>query len=202
MIKYSNLMDFALLLLFIGDWVLSILNIFSKVPDPPCFRIAVIYGFSHFAWKTLLVTLIVQQWFLKVIPPVAAVIITAVFAIHYSTTGISNLVLLTIAQVISLIIIIYCEDKVKWKMMWINLQQEKWIQVNNFILNNIPENIMILDFKGDVRFASDSCKSFLESCNFSMDTKKDFFKKIQNLQQQQQQHNDMSILVHPSSNVI
>ncbi len=73
-------------------------------------------------------------------------------------------------------------------MMWSNVQKDKWIQVNNFILNNIPENIMILDFKGEVRFISDYCKSFMEDCNFALEKTKEFFKKIQNLHQQQQQN--------------
>lgn len=60
------------------------------------------------------------------------------------------------------------------------------MQVNNFILNNIPENIVILDVKGDAKFISDSCKSFMEKCKIaSMDTQ-DFFRKIQDLKEQQE----------------
>ena len=57
------------------------------------------------------------------------------------------------------------------------------MQVNNFILNNIPENIMILDVAGQVKFISDYCKSFMEKCHHSLDTT-EFFGNIRDLQQQ------------------
>jgi len=148
----------------------------------------------------MLVTLIVKQWYLKIIPPVAAIIITAAFVIHHSPTGRGDLIAMTVAQVISIIIIICCEDKVKWKIMWINIQQEKWLQVNNFILNNIPENIMILNFQGEVRFASDYCRAFMRSCGFATGNTKGLFKRIRHLHQQ---HGDLSLLLAPpGSNVI
>ena len=95
------------------------------------------------------------------------------------------------AQLFNLVLIVYCEDKVKWRMIWTNLQQEKWMQVNNFILNNIPENIMILDVKGETRFISESCKSFMRKCHVAMDrSAQDFFHKIRDLQPQQQDISD------------
>ena len=69
-------------------------------------------------------------------------------------------------------------------MTWTNLQQENWMQVNNFILNNIPENIMILDFAGQTKFICDYCKSFMEKCNLALDAQ-GLLRKIRHLQRVQ-----------------
>ena len=82
---------------------------------------------------------------------------------------------------VDIVLIIYCEDKIKWRMIWTNLHREKWVQVNNFILNNIPENTMILSFKGKTKFISDHCKVFMEKCDSSSCDTKDLFSKIRNL---------------------
>jgi len=67
--------------------------------------------------------------------------------------------------------------------MRMNLEQEKWMQVNNFIFDNIPENIMVLDLNGEARFTSKYCQAFLKKYSPSPDAK-DFFRKVRNLQQQ------------------
>jgi len=86
-------------------------------------------------------------------------------------------------QLFNVVLVFYCEDKIKWKMIWINLEQEKWMQVENFILNNIPENIMILNVKGEVRFISDYCQSFIQKCQNPSLRTKDFLNKIRDLKQ-------------------
>jgi len=68
------------------------------------------------------------------------------------------------------------------------VEQENWMQVNNFILDSIPENVMILDFAGEARFTSEYCKPFMERYNFSVNTR-DFFKKVKDLQQQYEPEN-------------
>jgi len=141
------------------------------------------YQFVNFAWKALLVTLIVQKWQLKIIAPSAAIITATVYACIFDTKQIYIYVIRCAAQLFNTAFIIYCEDRIKWKMIWVTLQQEKWMQVNNFILNNIPENIMILDVSGQVKFISDYCKSFMEKCNHLSLDSKEFFSKIGSLQQ-------------------
>jgi len=187
-LKYSNIIDLILLLLFIADWILTLVSALERVQltNPPSFRVTVLLGFTSFSWRTLLVTLIVQKWYLKVVPPVLAISVATGFACYYQPENLKYTLVRAIGQMLSVVIIIYCDDKLKWRMMWNNLQQEKWIQVNNFILNNIPENIMILDFKGkgEVKFISDYCKSFIQNCGFILgNTTKEFFKSIHNLHQ-------------------
>ena len=131
-----------------------------------------------------MVTLIVQKWQLKIIAPVVAICVATGYAIHYTAGTILYLMLAAGTQLFNVIIIIYCEDKVKWKMVWANIQQEKWMQVNNFILNSIPENIMILDLSGEAKFISEYCKAFIKKCHLPVDNTKDFFKKVRDLQHQ------------------
>jgi len=108
-----------------GDWILiTIAPALQVLPtDPPSFKTTALFGFTNFSWRTLLVTLIVQDWRLKIIPPVVAVGVAAGFTIHYIPIYI--IYILTIIQIFNIIIIIYSEDKLKWSMIWTNLQQEK-----------------------------------------------------------------------------
>jgi len=73
-IKYSNLVDLTLLVLFIGDWISFLLSSLYKMEqmNPPSFKLPALLGFAAFSWRTLLVTLLVQKWQLKIIAPVMA----------------------------------------------------------------------------------------------------------------------------------
>jgi len=133
----------------------------------------------------------VQNWKLKILAPIITTIVATGYAIHYATGSIWLLVLTAAPQFSHIILIVYCEDKVKWKLMWSSLNQEKWVQVNNFILNSIPENIMILDLAGETKFISEYCKSFIMKYQASLDNTKGFFAKIRDLQQQYQYDADL-----------
>jgi len=186
-VRYSKIVDLALLICFMGDWMAALFSSIYRTQqaDPPCFQITALYAFISFAYRTLLVTLLVQQWQLKIIGPVVATIIACVYTIHYSPRSVALLVARAVAHVFSLVLIIYCEDKVKWKLMRTNIEQEKWMQVNNFILDSIPENILILDLADEkkVEFISEYCKTFLDV--LSLETR-DFFKKVRDLKQQEE----------------
>jgi len=131
------------------------------------------------------VTLIVQKWWLKIVPPVVATLVISGYTIYYTPGLAVEIIIRMGVQLFNIVIIICCENKLKWRMIWTNLHREKWIQVNNFILNNIPENIMILDVKGDIKFISDSCKAFMEKLKSSPDTPpQEFFENIRDLHQQ------------------
>jgi len=185
-IKYSTYVDFVMLIFFMGDWIIAVISSFyrkSKGNGSPSFSATALLAFTSFSWRTLLVTFIVQKWQLKIIAPITATIVVTVYAICYVPKNTVFLLLRAALQAFCLILIIYCGDKLKWRMMWTNLHQEKWLQVNNFILNNIPENIMILDLAGEPKFMSGYCKSFMSRYNLSLDSK-DFFRKVRDLQQQ------------------
>jgi len=194
-LKYSQVVDIIVLLLFMADWIAILMDAFGHTlkTNPPSLSMNALYGFTSFAWRTLLVTLIVQKWQLKIIAPVVTLAVATGYAIHYDPGQTYPILFKSCTQIFNAIFVIYCDDKLKWKIIWTNLQQEKWMQVNNFILNNIPENIMILDLKGEIQFLSDYCKSFMEKFNLSLDSK-DFLHKIRHLHLQR---NDSS----PSSNV-
>jgi len=187
-LRYSQIVDLILLSLFIGDWTTGTISFVLKAQqaDPALFSIAVVYSFIGFIWRALLVTLIVQKWQLKIIAPVVVSLVTTGYAIHYDTQHFYFYLMRCAAQLFNIVLILYCEDKIKWRMILTNLEQEKWMQVNNFILNNIPENIMILHVTGEVKFISDYCKSFMEKCHHLPLETRDFFNKIIDLKQQQQ----------------
>ena len=127
--------------------------------------------------------ILVQHWQLKMIPPLMALGVIIGYTVYYNSYNAGSILLRGILQMVYMVILYYFEDKIKWNMILANLKQEKWMQVNDFILNNIPENIMILDFDGKTKFISDYCKSFLEKCHLSLDIK-ELFKKVQDLTEQ------------------
>jgi len=200
MMKYTNLCDIILLLLFTAEWVVSLIASLLKIDNtnPPCFQVMGFYGFTHFSWRTLLVTLIVQSWELKIIAPAIATAVATGYAIHYVPKDVGINLARGSFQLFNIVIIMYCEDKIKWRMIWKNLCQEKWMQVNNFILNNIPENIMILDMRGELKFVSDYCKEFMKKCGGEISSK-ELFKKIVSLQQLQYESEEV---IKNSSTVI
>ncbi len=194
-IRYATIFDVALLAAFTADWIIILLASLDKIQkeDPVCFQVGALFGFISFSWRALMVTLLVQNWLLKIIPLAATACLTIGYAIYYSPHTILFTLLSGITQLIIMIIIIYTDDKVKWRMLWANIQKDKWMQVNNFILNSIPENIIILDVSGETKFISDSCQSFVKSCHLSLDIK-EFFNNVRELHQQKcEPHNDTGV---------
>ena len=155
----------------------------TQEPDPPLFSVSAPYGFISFAWKALLLTLIVQKWQPRIIAPVVIAIIKTGYAIHDDRERSYYYLVRCATQLFHPVLVIYCEDKIKWKMIWINLEQKNWMQANNFILNNILENIMILDVKVEVRFINDYCKNLRQKSQDPSLSTKDFLKKIRDFKQ-------------------
>jgi len=183
--KYCTVVDLILYFFFLGDWitgVLASLYRYNKNTHPPTFSISALFGFTSFSWRTLLVTLLVQKWQLKIIAPVVVSVMVTVYTVYFLPGNALFLMLRAVFQIFNIIIIVYCEDKVKWELMRTNLEQEKWMQVNNFILDSIPENIMILDIgiEREVKFMSEHCKLFMKKFGLEM---KEFFESVRELQE-------------------
>jgi len=187
-VKYTKLVDFMLLIFFMGDWLTLLIGTLNRTlaTTPVSFQVGTFLGFTSFSWRTLMVTIIVEKWQIKILPPGIALSVATGYAIHYSPATVLYTLLGAISQLLSIIIIIYCEDKVKWKMIRALIQKERWMQVNNFILNSLPENIMVLNLNGETKFMSEYFLSFMKKCQLPLDTQ-GFFKRVQDLHQQQQQ---------------
>jgi len=98
------------------DWIIILtvsLNELQK-NNTACFQIAAVFGFTSFSWRTLMVTLIVPKWQLKIIAPVTALAVVTGYVLHYTSGNVVNVLLSAGTQFFDVIIIIYCEDKVKW----------------------------------------------------------------------------------------
>jgi len=119
-----------------------------------------------------------------VIPPTAAVSVAIGYAVHYVPENTIQTLLRGTPQMIYLVIFVYFLDRIKWKEVFTNVQQERWMKINDFILNNIPENIVILELGGgQVRFVSDYCRVFMKKVQLSSDPK-ELFKRIKDLYRQ------------------
>ena len=125
-VKYSNLVDLIILILFLCEWIFQIISSLQTINDLNLsFPIPMLFAFIGFAWRTLLVTLMVQKWYLKAIPPNVVLAVAIGYAIHYAPNELFQILLRSVTVIVTLTIIFYCENKLKWKMMWMNLQQEK-----------------------------------------------------------------------------
>jgi len=156
-VKYANLFDLIVLVFVMRDWIAGLISDFwrTQFTNPSCFKIMSLYAFKAFSWRTLLVTLIGQKWQFKIIAPILETWVVIGYAVSLIQDTPTFLIMRGLTQSVNIILIVYCEDKMKCKLMRTNIEQEKWMQMNNFILNDIPENIIILDLKGEVKFISE-----------------------------------------------
>lgn len=183
--NYSKLIDIILLIIFGAEWITTVCTSLIAVTgqDPPTLQFYSIFGFISFGWRTLFLLFLIQSWKLLVIPPTASICIAIGFAIHYDPHGTVAILLRGVPQVVFIILMMYCQDRLKWKEVFTNVQQERWMQVNDFVLNNIPENILIMELGGEVRFVSGYCKAFMKRAHLSQDPK-ELFTSVKELYQQ------------------
>ena len=167
--KYSKLIDITLLILFTIEWLITLFIIFIRFSNthPPTLAPSAIFAITNFGWRTLFLLFLIQGWKLISLSPTIAMFFTLGFTLYYSTTGPKLILMACLSQVLYTIIMLYFLDKIKWKEIFTNAQQERWMQINQFVLNNIPENIVILELGGGVNFISDYCKAFMQSVHLS-----------------------------------
>ena len=60
----------------------------------------------------------------------------------------------------TIVLFYFFDDKISLKLLLTSIKQEQWVQINEFILNNIPEKIAILDLEGGVKYTSEFLKQF------------------------------------------
>ncbi len=184
-VRYSKIVDLVIYLLFMADWILVCFTGLYRLQsrNPPSFKIGSFYGFTSFSWRTLMVILMASKWQIKAIAPVLAQVLVTGYTIYYDPHNILMAIIKAVVQIFNVVFVIYCIEKIQWKLIWANIQNERWMDVNKFILSNIPENIMILDFQGQTKFISDYCKDFMEKCQI-LPENQDLFKKVRDLQEQ------------------
>jgi len=180
--NYSHIIDLILLILFTAEWILITCVPMTRLPRTPIplLPIATIFVYTGFQWKTIFLLFLVQDWKLLIIPPTVVLSITMAFVARYALTSDIFIVLRGLPQIVYTILVLYLLDKTKWKEILINAQQERWIKINDFILNNLPENIVILELGGAVTFMSDYCKAFMQRAHLSQNPQ-DLFTNIKEL---------------------
>jgi len=180
--NYSKLIDIILLLFFSAEWIITTVNSLTRVTDtvPPRMPISAVFTFTGFAWRTIFLLFLVQGWKLLILPPTITMGLVIGFAIKYSVTEPIFILLRGVPQTFYTIMMLYFLDKIKWSEIITNAQQERWIKINDFVLNNIPENILILELGGEVNFVSDYCKAFMRKVHVSQNPR-ELFTNIRDL---------------------
>jgi len=186
-LKHSRKIDVLFFLIFTAEWITVLYSAVIKAKPnavAACYTIPAIFGFTSFSWRTLLQTFISQHWLLKAIPPIAAYGLVIGYAVHFDPEETVFTLIRGILQIIYIVVLFYFEDKIQWRMLLANMHKERWVQINDFILNNIPENIVILELGGgEPRFVSEYCKSFMRRAHLSQNPR-DLFTSIKDLNQQ------------------
>jgi len=183
--NYSQAIDIILLILFTAEWIMSLLPPFFRIPsaNPHVLQVTAALVLTAFQWRILFLLFLVQSWKLIMIPPTIVVSLVIGLVCHYALVSDVFIVLRGILQIIYIVIMLYFLDKIKWKEILMNAQQEKWIKINDFVLNNIPENIVILEMGGALTFVSDYCKVFIQKAHLSQNLR-ELFTNIRELCQQ------------------
>ncbi len=183
--NYSKYFDIALLVIFTAEWIIYLLLTLIRITEtyPQSLGITSVYTFIDFAWRTLFLLFLIQGWKLLIIPPTIAILLVIVFSICNVWTPNFYVGLLGFPQMFYTIMMLYFLDKIKWKEVFTNTQQERWTKINEFVLNNIPENIIILDLEGEVNFISDYCRAFMHKAHLSQNPR-DLWTNITELYQQ------------------
>jgi len=184
-LKYSAYIDFVFFLCFTAEWILTWYAALSKYKGTAanCIGISSLIAFSSFAWRTLIQNLIIQHWFFKSLAPMAIYGIMIGFVVDLQSSMKDFNLTRGITNAVFTMMIFYVESKISYKLLLVNLKQEKWMHVNQFILNNIPEKIAILDLNDEVKYTSDYFKAFLHRWYYAQNIEK-FFCEVQNLQRQ------------------
>lgn len=182
-LKYSKYFDILFTLAFTAEWMVT-LNAQFAYAQGDGLNLYLIVAFASFGWRALLPILTIQQWQFKIIPPTAAYTYLLIYITVHRTTESWVIIMTAVSQPIYVILIYYFEHKINFTRIIGNVQNEQWLQLNSFILNNIPENIVIMDSTGTPNFISENFKRLLQRHNLSEDIKK-FLGNIKQIQRVQ-----------------
>lgn len=184
-LKYVKLVDAALITFFLAEWMVTLALVFfhEDSKGQSQFRISLIFGVTSFSWRSLIQIIIIRRWQLRIFAPLCVYIFCIVMAIRREPESISFILVKSFTQIAYMALIFYFEERMRFRLSIINLQQGTWLEINEFILNNIPENIAIFNMDGNVRFVSDQLKQLTHKYGYSDDVKT-FFKEIEYLSQQ------------------
>jgi len=183
--NYSKVIDIFLLITFTAEWLTTLIIVLSRISSSGIgvTQLDAVFGFTNFGWRTIFLLFLIQNWILISIPPATALALTIGYVLHYKPEGAIFTLIVGGPQIIYVVMMLYFQDRIKWREVFTNVHQEKWMKINDFILNNIPENIIIMELGGGVKLVSDYCKSFMRKIHLSTNPR-DLFVNIKDLYQQ------------------
>jgi len=190
-LKYTGYISALFFLVATAEWMVTLYA--AVVRSITCgsvagYNIPSIFGFTSFSWRIMMQVFIVQRWYLRIIAPTLAYGMVMGYGIHAAPKSVGVILVRGLLQVAYIIFIFYFEQRINFKLLFTTLHQEKWLKMNEFILNNIPEKIAIIDVDGVVQFTSEYFKHFMKKCGYPDDIHT-LCKEIKDLQQHYE--NDM-----------
>jgi len=181
-LRYTKIIDGLFFVFFYFEWMIA-LAIPTTVPtyhNGPYVKMVTAFLYTSFCWRTLLQNIIIHQWQLRILTPLSGTLFIAAFSIYYDPNNTTVILSRGISQIVFIISILYFENKMSLNLLLANLKQAQWMQVSEFILDSIPENIAIFDLNGETKYLSAYFLQLLQQSDCPNNIDK-FFGGIKNL---------------------
>lgn len=206
--KYSCILDVIFCLVFTADWMVLINGQLhqSQSDGKYMYSITAVLGFTTVAWRTLVQILITQQWQFRGFPIICVFTYIMWFAVANEPAMTGFILSRGILIVLYIILIFYYEHKINFTMVMGSIQQQQWLQLNEFILDNIPENIAIMDLNGKSNFINENFRKLIR-LHSGFDEINQFLKSVKKIKRQRHletdsETNDSIIVSFQSDNIL
>jgi len=182
-LKYSKVIDGIFFVFFLAEWVATITLPLADFDfrEGSTLKIHAIWTYAAFGWRILLQNFIIHRWYLKIITPLLANAVLVGLGTYYEADVATYILLRGISHTLFIALILYFDNKVSLGLMLTNLHQAQWIQVSEFILDHLPENLAIFDLNGETQYLSAYLLEFMRKSKCADDVEK-FFENIHDLQ--------------------
>jgi len=185
-LRYASMINAIFFVASTAEWLTTLyggLERVNRCGGVARYSVPSIFSFTSFSWRIMMQIFIIQHWYLRILAPIGAYLMTIIYGIHLNHADYSVILVRGLLQIVYIVFIFYFEEKMNIKLLLTSLHQEKWVQLNEFILNNIPEKIAILNVNGELKFMSDYLRVFLKKFGHMEDIHP-LFKNITDLKQQ------------------
>lgn len=186
-IKYADYIDLLFCGVFTAEWVLTTSAQVSQIAQPGMYSLATLINYGALGWRTLLQLLISPHWQVRIIGPIAVWIFILQYGVRHDRSQTGLILSTGLLQISYIILIFYFESKINFILTLGNIHRGQWLKLNEFMLNNLSENIAILDLKGKCKFISQNLQKVINKRGQEYNEIEQFLQKIKDIQWLQQE---------------
>lgn len=108
----------------------------------------------------ILSDIIFVQWIHKCIIPVSQILSLTFLAIAQGPLNRAALIFQGLAYSFYIIMIFWMKEKLRWKIFLSRMSASQWNEIHKEILKNVPDNVAVYNFNGEVEFENEFLKKF------------------------------------------